>query len=384
MSTPTFIGIIGCGNISDAYLKGAAASKLVKVKACADLRLEAAQAKATMYGIEAKSVEALLADPEIEIVINLTVPAAHASVSLQILNAGKHVYLEKPLSAQLADARAVIASANAKGLRVGCAPDTFFGASHQAARHAIDSGRIGQPVGGTVAVLSHGMEHWHPNPGFFFKAGGGPILDLGPYYITQLVNMLGPVARVAGVTTIGNATRTISSEPLKGQSIDVEVPTTVNGLLQFASGANLTLSASWDVWRHQHAPIEIYGTEGSMLVPDPNFFGGTPMISERDAPWQPLDISAHPFGVNNRTKGSGEAVADYRIVGVLDMASAIQQGRAHRASGALALHVLEVLEAFERSSNEGRHIVIESRCERPEAVPLGSGEEVFEAARAAA
>ncbi|CAM2151086.1 Gfo/Idh/MocA family oxidoreductase [Pararobbsia alpina] len=379
--TVTHIGIIGCGNISDAYFKGAARSQLIKVKACADLRHEAAQAKAELYGVQALSVEALLADPEIEIVINLTVPAAHAPVCMQVLNAGKHVYLEKPLSAQLAAAREVIALADSKGLRVGCAPDTFFGASHQAARRAIDEGRIGQAVGGTVAVLSHGMEHWHPNPEFFFKPGGGPILDLGPYYITQLVNMLGPVARVSGITTIGNPVRVVTSEPLKGTKIEVEVPTTVNGLLEFASGANVTLSASWDVWRHQRQPIEIYGTEGSLLVPDPNFFGGSPMISERDADWKALDITAHPFGVNNRTKGNGDPVADYRIVGVLDMASAIQQGRAHRASGKLALHVLEVLEAFERSSNEGRHIVIESQCERPAAVPLGEGEEVFGAAR---
>ncbi|HTJ94694.1 MAG TPA: Gfo/Idh/MocA family oxidoreductase [Pararobbsia sp.] len=379
--TVTAIGIIGCGNISDAYFKGAARSQLVKVKACADLRPEAAKAKAELYGVQALSVEALLADPEIEIVINLTVPAAHAPVCMQVLNAGKHVYLEKPLSAQFAAAREVIALADAKGLRVGCAPDTFFGASHQAARRAIDEGRIGQAVGGTVAVLSHGMEHWHPNPEFFFKPGGGPILDLGPYYITQLVNMLGPVARVSGITTIGNPVRVVTSEPLKGTKIEVEVPTSVNGLLEFANGANVTLSASWDVWRHQREPIEIYGTEGSLLVPDPNFFGGTPKISERDGDWKAIDITAHPFGVNNRTKGNGDPVADYRIVGVLDMATAIQQGRAHRASGKLALHVLEVLEAFERSSNEGRHIVIESQCERPAAVPLGTGEEVFGAAR---
>ncbi|RKP53398.1 Gfo/Idh/MocA family protein [Pararobbsia silviterrae] len=379
--TVTQIGIIGCGNISDAYFKGAANSQLIQVKACADLRPEAAKAKAELYGVQALSVEALLADPEIEIVVNLTVPAAHAPVSMQILNAGKHVYLEKPLSAQLAAAREVIALANTKGLRVGCAPDTFFGASHQAARRAIDEGRIGRAVGGTVAVLSHGMEHWHPNPEFFFKRGGGPILDLGPYYITQLVNMLGPVTRVSGITTIGNPVRVVTSEPLKGTKIEVEVPTTVNGLLEFANGANLTLSASWDVWRHQRAPIEVYGTEGSLLVPDPNFFGGTPMISERDGEWKALDISAHPFGISNRTKGNGDPVADYRIVGVLDMATAIRQGRAHRASGKLALHVLEVLEAFERSSNEGRHIVIESPCDRPDAVPLGAGEEVFGAAR---
>ena len=382
--TVTQIGIIGCGNISDAYFKGAARSRLIKVKACADMRLEAAQAKAELYGVQALSVEALLADPEIEIVINLTVPAAHAPVCLQVLHAGKHVYLEKPLSTHVAAAREVITLAESKGLRVGCAPDTFFGAAHQAARRAIDEGRIGRPVGGTVAVLSHGMEHWHPNPEFFFKTGGGPILDLGPYYVTQLVNMLGPVRRVSGLATVGSPVRVVTSEPLKGTKIEVEVPTTVNGLLEFESSANLTLSASWDVWRHQRAPIEIYGTEGSLLVPDPNFFGGTVQISERDADWTSVDIAAHPFGISNRTKGNGDPVADYRIVGVLDMATAIQQGRPHRANGRLALHVLEVLEAFERSSKEGRHITIETACERPEAVPLGTGEEVFAGASALA
>ncbi|MCE3250334.1 MAG: oxidoreductase [Geminicoccaceae bacterium] len=340
---PTTIGIIGCGDISHAYLRGAARSQLIRVKACADLRPAAAEAQAKAYGVAAVPVDALLADPEIEIVINLTVPLAHGPVSRQIITADKHVYSEK----------------------------------HQACRRAIDAGRIGRPLAGAAAVLSHGMEHWHPNPEFFFKRGGGPIHDIGPYYVTQLINLLGPVARVAAQASTGSPTRTVSSKPRAGQVIEVEVPTTVNGVLSFASGANVALTASWDVWKHKRLPLEVYGSEGSLLVPDPNFFGGAPMIAERDSEWQELDISAHPFGIPNRALRSGAEVADYRIIGLLDMAAALRQGRPHRASGDLALHVLEVLDSFERSSVEGHHVMVESPGERPEPLPLGAGDEVF-------
>jgi predicted dehydrogenase len=268
-------------------------------------------------------------------------------------------------------------AAAGRGVRVGCAPDTFMGAAHQACRRAIDAGRIGRPIAGAAAVLSHGMEHWHPNPEFFFKRGGGPIHDIGPYYVTQLVNLLGPVARVAAQASTGSPTRTVTSELRRGQVIEVEVPTTVNGVLSFASGANVSLSASWDVWKHRRLPFEIYGTEGGMLAPDPNFFAGEPQLAERDFDWQAVDISAHPFRIPTRTLRSGAKVADYRIIGLLDMAAALRQGRTHRANGDLALHVLEVLDAFERSSVEGRHVMIETPCERPEPVPLGTGEEVF-------
>ncbi len=374
---PVTIGIIGCGNISDAYLRGAARSGLLEVKACADLRHEAAVAKAAAYGIEAVAVDRLLADPDIEFVINLTVPVAHAPVSLQIVDAGKHVYSEKPLAARFGEGQALLLAAAGKGVRVGCAPDTFLGAAHQACRRAIDEGRIGRPVAGAAAVLSHGMEHWHPNPEFFFKHGGGPIHDVGPYYLTQLVNLLGPIARVTAQASMASPTRTVTSEPLRGQVIEVEVPTTVNGVLAFASGANVAITASWDVWKHRRLPFEIYGEEGSLLVPDPNFFGGEPMLAQQDGAWEPVDISTHPFGVPNRTVRSGAEVADYRIIGLLDMAAAVRQGRPHRASGELALHVLEVMDAFERSSIEGRHIMIETPAERPAPLPVGQGEEVF-------
>jgi predicted dehydrogenase len=372
------IGIIGCGNISDAYFLGASRSNLIRVKACADLRLEAAQAKAAQHGVLAMPVQQLLADPEISIVVNLTVPMTHAAVSQQILNAGKHAYSEKPLAANFADGVGLMELSRARKLRVGCAPDTFLGASHQACRRLIDAGTIGIPVGGSAVVMSHGMENWHPNPEFFFKPGGGPILDVGPYYITQLVNLLGPVRRAVGLGTIGNATRTVTSEPLKGSTINVEVLTTFNGVLEFVNGANISLSASWDVWKHNRSsPIEIYGTEGSLLGVDPNFFGNVPRVCKPNGDWQDVAIAAHPFGIANRELRNGTMQADYRIVGLVDMAMAIRRSRSHRASGDLALHVLEVLEALEVSSRSGQFVSIRSRCERPEPVPLGSEESVF-------
>ena len=377
MAEPVVIGIIGCGNISDAYLTGAGRSKLVRVKTVADLRAEAAAAQAKKYGVQAAPIDTLLADPDIEIIINLTVPLAHAEVSRKIIEAGKHAYSEKPLATDYAAGHALLQAAAAKGVRVGCAPDTFLGGAHQACRRAIDAGRIGRVVGGAATVMNHGMEHWHPNPEFFFKRGAGPVLDLGVYYVTQLVNLLGPVARATAQISSATPTRTVTSEPMRGQVIKVEVPTTVNGVLQFISGANVSISASWDVWKHGRRPCELYGTEGTLLPPDPNFFGGAPMLSAQDGEWQELDTSAHPFQTPNRTTRSGAHVADYRIIGVLDMATAIRAARPHRASGEFALHVLEVMEALERSSLEGRHIAITSRCERPRPLPLGAGEEVF-------
>ncbi len=376
--TKTKIGIIGCGNISDAYFKGAARSSFVQVKGCADLNMEAAQAKATLYGASAMSVPALLADPDISLVVNLTVPLVHAEVSQQIVEAGKHVYSEKPLAARFADAAALMRRAQAKGVRVGCAPDTFMGASHQACRRAIDAGAIGRPVGGSAVIMGHGAESWHPNPAFFYKAGGGPVLDMGPYYVTQLVNLLGPVQRAVAAATIGNPRRTITSEPLKGTTIDVEVPTTVNGVLEFANGANVSMSASWDVWKHNRtSPIEIYGTDGTLLGVDPNFFGNVPRVCGADGNLRDVDIAAHPFGIANREMRNGTMQADYRMVGLVDMALAIQHRRAHRASGAMALHVLEVLEALITSSVTGSFVNLTTTCERPEPVPQGADETVF-------
>jgi predicted dehydrogenase len=375
------LGIVGCGSISDAYLQSAARSQLVAVKSVTDLRPELAQAKAAAYGVDATSCQDMLDDPDVQIIVNLTPPQAHAEISHRAIAAGKHVYSEKPFAVTVAEAGGLIAAAAAAGVRIGSAPDTFMGASHQAIRRLIDDGRIGQVVGGAATFANPGMERWHPNPFFFFQKGGGPMLDIGCYPITQLVNCLGSVKSVVAHASRGREKRLITSQPHYGKDISVELPTTVNGILAFANGANVTLTASWDVWKHNREPIEFYGTEGSILNPDPNFFGGPIWVSKEDGEWEEFIPQRQPFGAPNRKLGGGGGVADYRMVGVFDMACAIREGRPHRANGELALHVLEVMESLGRSSDEGRRIDIASTCSRPLPVPEGEGEDVFLAVR---
>lgn len=383
-SSPIKIGIVGCGVISDAYLTGAARSDIVKAVAVSDMLPDAAKAKADAFGVRAETFEDLLADDEISIVINLTIPAAHAEVNAAILDAGKHVYTEKPFAVTYAEAKATMEKAGAAGLRVGGAPDTFLGAGHQSVRRLIDAGRIGIPTGGAATFATAGAEIWHPNPFFFYQRGGGPVLDIGCYPITQLVNCLGPVASVIAHASRPRAVRTVGSGPRAGEDIAVEVYTTYNGVLAFESGANVSLTASWDIWKHGRPPIEIYGTEGTIQNPDPNFFGGPVTLSERNGPFVDGMMADLPFGEPNRELRDGRKVADYRMVGVFDMAAAIRTGRPHRASGDLALHVLEVMESLELSAAEGRRIDLETRCERPAPVPVGPGESVFEAETATA
>jgi predicted dehydrogenase len=351
------IGIIGCGNISAAYLKAARAFPILDVKAVADLNPAAAEARGAEFGVPATTVEGLLADPGIEIVVNLTVPLAHVEVGLRAIAAGKHVHSEKPLAIDTAEARPLLDAAKAKGLRVGCAPDTFLGGAHQTCRRLIDDGAIGQPLAGTAFFMCPGHERWHPSPGFFYLRGGGPVLDMAPYYVTDLVNLLGPVARVAAITARARGTRTITSQPLAGQQIPVEVATHAAATLEFVSGPVVTMVMSFDVPRHRHRPIELYGSEGTMVVPDPNHFGGQIEIGTAAGDWRAV-ATEHAYSNGN-----------FRIIGVADMAHAIRKNRPHRASGALAFHVLEVMEAVQRSSDEGRHITIESRPERPAMLP---------------
>ncbi len=354
------IGIIGCGNISAAYLKAAAGFPILDIRALADRDAAAAARRSAEFGIPARPVDALLADPEISIVVNLTVPLAHVDVGLRAVRAGKHVYSEKPLGIATAEARVLIDEAAARGLRVGCAPDTFLGCAQQTCRKLIDAGVIGKPVAGTAFFMCPGHERWHPNPGFYYLHGGGPMLDMGPYYVTALVNLLGPVSRVAGIASRPRDKRIIASEPLKGKKIPVEVATHVAGTLEFVSGAVVTIAMSFDVAKHRHRPIELYGTEGAMLVPDPNRFDG--------------DIELCRNGEDFSTVPTEHGFADgnYRSIGVAEMAQAILANRPHRASGALAFHVLEVMEAFQRSSDGGMHVRIESRPERPAMLSTGA------------
>lgn len=269
------VGIVGCGNISTTYFSLAPLFKGLKVLACADINAQAAEARAKEYGVKAQTIDELLANDEIDVVVNLTIPDAHFRVSKAILEAGKHVYSEKPLVLSLEEGEELRRIAKEKNLAVGCAPDTFLGGAHQLARKFIDDGGIGRVTSGACYVMSPGMEMWHPNPDFFFLPGGGPILDLGPYYIANLINLIGPVKRVGGMTSMASPTRTITSQPRNGEIIPVKTPTTIQALLEFVNGATVTLTASWDVWSHRHANMELYGTDGSLYVPDPNFFGGT-------------------------------------------------------------------------------------------------------------
>ena len=354
---PVGVGIIGCGNISSAYLRAAAKFPVLKIVALADARPEAAEARAAEFGLKAVSIDDLLADPKVEIVLNLTIPRAHVEVGLKALTAGKHVYAEKPLGVSLKQARKLVDAAEAKGLRLGSAPDTFLGGGQQTARRAIDDGRIGKPMAGTAVFMCPGHERWHPDPAFYYQKGGGPMLDMGPYYVTALVNLLGPIESVVGVATRARPERVIGSAPRKGERILVEVATHVTGALRFVSGAVVTMTMSFDVAKHRHSPIEIYGETGALVVPDPNTFGGEVEIAAAGQDWSKIPLTA-PY-----------ADANYRSLGLADMAQSIRKGRAHRASGALAFHALETMLAFQVSSDKGRAVDVKSRPERPAAMP---------------
>jgi predicted dehydrogenase len=359
------IGIIGTGNISSAYLKamlgrdGLPGFPVLDIKGLADMRPEIAESRAAEFGLTAMSIEAMLADPEISLIVNLTIPRAHVEVGLRALEAGKHVYSEKPLGIDFGDGKKLVEAAKAKGLRVGSAPDTFLGGSHQQARAVVDSGVLGQIVGGTAFFMCPGHESWHPDPAFYYDIGGGPILDMGPYYITDLVNLLGPVARVMAMSSTSRTERTITSAPKRGEVMPVKVATHVTGALGFANGAVVQMGMSFDVAAHRHVPLELYGTEQTLIVPDPNHFGGEVELRKpgRDAAWESVPVT-RPYADGN-----------YRSLGVADMAEAVLSGRPHRANGDLALHVLEVMEAFEVSSHQGRAVAMTTTVERP--APLG-------------
>ncbi|KQQ81850.1 Gfo/Idh/MocA family oxidoreductase [Aureimonas sp. Leaf324] len=366
------IGIIGCGNIAATYLRNARLFGDVALVACADRVPEMAERRAADYGMRAMSVEALLAEPDVQLVLNLTIPAAHREVTEAALGAGKHVFTEKPLGVTLREGRALVEEAERRGLSLGSAPDTFLGAAGRRARALIDAGAIGKPVIGTAFMMGRGMEHWHPNPQFYYQPGGGPVLDMGPYYLTMLVNLLGPVARVSAVARTGQEMREITAEgPFHGTRFPVATPTSLLSLLEFRSGAAVTFGASWDVFRHSNHPIELHGTEGSIRLPDPDTFGGDVSLSARGEPWREHPSEPEPFGAINWPFDEPR-IANYRMLGVADLVRSITEGRPARASGRLALHVLEVMEAILTAADTGQPIGIEGRLERPAA--LGDAE----------
>ena len=360
------VGIIGCGNISDAYFKLIPLYNNLKVLACTDINMDAAKAKAETYGVEAQTMDAMLSNPSIDVVVNLTIPDAHFPVSKQALEAGKHVYSEKPFVLSIEQGEELRRIADEKGLRVGSAPDTYLGGAHQYVRHLIDSGRIGKVMSGTAHVVGPGMEMWHPNPDFFFKPGGGPILDMGPYYVNNLVNLIGPVKRVVAMANKAKEERIISNGPRNGEKVPVIVSTNIHAILEFVSGAQVSLMASWDVWAHRHQNMELYGTEGAIFVPDPNFFGGKVEVSGTDREVKEEAVWDHPLTQTNFKTSWGEA-SNYRGAGLADMMAGLAEGRDYRCSLDRSLHTIDVLTSILKSSEEGRAIDIVTTCSQPEA-----------------
>ena len=356
---PVKVGVVGCGKICGIYFKNMCrVFDNLEVVACADLDMSRAQASAAEYPrVRAVSVDELLQDPAIDIVVNLTVPKAHYEVSMRAVEAGKSVYAEKPMTLTREEGLALLEAAKARGVLVGNAPDTFLGAGLQTCRQLMDEGVIGAPVGAVAFMLCRGHERWHPDPEFYYEVGGGPVFDMGPYYLTALVSLLGSVKRVTGATRMTFPERTITSEKKKGKIIPVEVPTHVAGVMDFESGAIGTMLMSFDVWAHALPRIELYGTEGSMNVPDPNGFGG------------PIQIKLAGAEVWEDVPGERAYGENTRGLGVADMACAIRSGRGHRANGELSYHVLDIMHAVHEASDRGQHVTLESRCERPLPLP---------------
>ncbi|WP_411334031.1 Gfo/Idh/MocA family protein [Metabacillus indicus] len=350
------IGVIGCGNISKVYLSSLKKFQHIEITGCADLVESAAAARSREFDIPCfKSPEELL-QSDAEIILNLTIPKAHGKVALDSLNAGKHVYGEKPLAADLETAASILETAERKGLRVGCAPDTFLGGGIQTCKSIIDHGLIGEPVAATAFMMCRGHENWHPSPEFYYEEGGGPMFDMGPYYLTALIQLIGPMERVTGFSRKTFEKRTITSQPKYGKTIIVEADTHTAGVIQFSNGAIGTLVTSFDVHSTQLPHIEIYGTEGSIRVPNPNHFDGTILLNKGD-------------GRLDETAAVQPEAANFRGAGLLDMIQAIEQDKPHRASGEMAFHVLETMHAFTLSSLEGKHIELSSTCISP--LPLG-------------
>ena len=356
----TRVGIVGCGVIAKVYADKLNALPFIDLVACADLESERATDFAAAHDIpRALSVDTLLTDPDVDLVVNLTIPQAHVGVSQAALDAGKSVYCEKPLALTVKEGRGLVAAARAKGLRLGCAPDTFLGAGLQTCRGLIDSGAIGEPLGANAFMLSPGPEGWHPRPQIFYEYGAGPMFDMGPYYFTALVMLLGPARRITSSARISRSERIIGSEPMKGERIKVQVPTHVASVVDFVSGPVATLVTSFDVQATRNRWIEIYGTEGTLAVPDPNTFGGRVQIKKhsRDE-WHDVPL----------THGNAQ---QSRGIGLADMVRGAQRHRPHRASGELALHVLDLMESSIRASEIGAHINLDTTCTRPE--PLAAG-----------
>lgn len=355
------IGVVGCGNISSIYFENL--TKLftnITVYACSDVVEERAKQAAEKYNIShILSTEEILNCRDIDIILNITIPKIHFEICKKALLAGKHVYVEKPLSLTIEQGNELVKLAKEKNLMIGGAPDTFLGGGLQTCRKLIDDGFIGTPIAATAFMTCHGHESWHPDPEFYYENGGGPMFDMGPYYLTALVSLLGPAKTVSGMTRITFPTRNITSEKKNGKVINVEVPTHIAGTIEFQNGAVVTMITSFDIWSSTLPRIEIYGSLGTLIVPDPNTFGGPVLLrNSQGSEFKEIPLT-HIYDDNSRG------------IGLADMAKCIETGKNNRASGELANHVLEIMHAFHISSDTKKYYDLTSSCKRPEALPMG-------------
>ncbi|MCI7020592.1 MAG: Gfo/Idh/MocA family oxidoreductase [Eubacteriales bacterium] len=360
MKTIYQVGIVGCGMISEIYIQNIQTlfSDALAVRGVFDQNQENVRRRAEQFALPCRysTMEQMLQDPLIDIVLDLCPPAAHYSVNRQALEAGKHVYSEKPLAATFDQGQHLVELARQKGVRLGCSPDVPLGSMIQTARKLVEDGAIGRVVGATANLIKQGVETWHPNPNFLYQPGGGPLMDMGPYYLTALLHIVGPFASVSAMDAISFPTRRITSEPHYGEIIQVNVPTYVNALLQFTSGALATFTATFDVWNSKLPYLEIYGETGSILVSDPNRFGGPVMLAKPGSTYEQVPVR-FPYGDNSRG------------LGLHDMAEAISGGTIPRADGQYALHILETMTAISTSAREGVRIQLNTACGKPMSMP---------------
>ena len=359
------VGVIGCGTVSEPYLRNMTASPALEVVACSDLAMERAETRAAEFGIPGVCTQAeLLADGTIDVVVNLTVPQAHFEINLAALQAGKHVWTEKPLAMDRTQAATLLRVAAERGLQVGCAPDTVLGAGLQTSRKLLDEGVIGQPFAGAAFFMSSGPESWHPDPVFLYQPGAGPLFDVGVYYVSALVNLLGPVASVTAYGRVLYPKRVIASGPRAGESFPVGTDTYVTSILRFENEALVNLVATFGVWGADLPRIQVFGAGGVLDVPDPNTFGGPVRVNRHDDEGGWRDV---PLAYDHTDNGR-----NCRGLGVAELAEAVRDGRAPRASGAIGRHVLDVMQSIAESASLARHVEVESTCERPAPMPLGS------------
>ena len=356
MRPPARVGVVGCGVISHAYAANAAAFDGFEIVTCADRDPLRSEALAAAHGLTSTTVEELLACEDVDVVLNLTPPAVHAEVTRAALEAGKHVYSEKPLAMSAPGAAELLDLADGRGLRVGCAPDVFLGGALQAARALIDGGAIGRPLGVSATMLAGGQEAWHPDPDIFFRDGAGPLLDMGPYYLTAIVALLGPVVRVAGLSSTFVTERTIEIGPRRGERFAAETPTHTTAALDLRCGATATLLATFEAPSHYSSTFLVLGAEGTLLLPDPNMFGETVRLRRGGGGWE-----ERPY----RSGGAREV----RGIGLQDLVDAIVSDREPRASGRLALHVIDVARSILASAESGTTLQVGSTVDRPEPLP---------------